>query len=234
LTVIAYGIIPMHQQLKFFDYLDFILEAHHLNCFKKYFYFKIFDLHRKYLDYISKTRWSGFVSNIYYRVCPWTSLPAKILYTIFRLISLYITYFPKYVAQMLPFYILSLPFEYFIFQSNFVISGIITKNYVWLWTLPCFFNTIAYLSYFELKLLVTNAILFSQQAFFRDMQIKPQEIKWVVPYLRKKKQLGPNTLSHVLRKVVDHLIMLLIVFVIGFIYTFPFSPLMMIHGESNE
>jgi hypothetical protein len=156
-TVIAYGLIPdKHQEVEFSDYLDFILEAHHLNYFKKYFYFKIFDLHYKYDAYTRKTRWWDYLQYIWKVVCPWTSFPAKILYEIFRLIPLYIIFIPLYFAKMLPFYILSFPFECFIFQSNFVISWVITKNYVWFWTLPSFFRFIDYVSYFELYSVVCS------------------------------------------------------------------------------
>ena len=102
---------------------------------------------------------------------------------------------------------------------------------------PFFFNVIAYLSYFELYVALYEKILFAAPGLefvWRDMQMKPQEIKWAVPYLRGKKKLGPNTFCQVLRKLVTFLIELLLIFVIGFLYTFPFSPLMMIHGEANE
>ena len=130
---------------------------------------------------------------------------------------------------MLPFYILSFPFECFIFQSNFVISWVITKNYVWFWALPSFFKFIDYVSYFELY-----SVVISDVFIFRDVKIKPQELKWAVPYLRRKKKLGSNTFCQVLRKLVTILIELLMIFGLGFLCTFPLSPLMMIYGESNE
>jgi len=232
-TAIAYGIIPKHREVEFSDYLDFILEAHHLNYFKKYFCFKIFDFYKKYRDYISNTRWSVFVKNFnrhvdFDTVCLCTSLPAKVLYTIFHLIFVYITYFPIYYVEILPFYILSFPFGYFNFQSNFVISGIITKNYVLFWTLPCFFSFIGYLSYFELY------FIWDEPGNFIDMQIKPQEIKWAVPYLRAKKRLHLNTSFRVWHRVLTLLVDLLVIFGLGFLYTFPLSPFMMIQGEANE
>jgi len=100
---------------------------------------------------------------------------------------------------------------------------------VWFWTLPCFFKFIHYVSHFELY-----SVLFGNVFILTDSQIKPQELKWAVPYLRGKKKLGPNTFCQVLRKLVTILIQSLIIFGLGFIFTFPFSPLMMIYGEANE
>jgi len=78
------------------------------------------------------------------------------------------------------------------------------------------------------------AAMVFDEFIFRDTQIKPQELKWAVPYVRRKKKLVSNTFCQVLRKLGYFLIELLSIFLNGFLYTFPFSPLMMIYGESNE
>jgi hypothetical protein len=59
-----------------------ILKAYNLNYFTKFCY-KFFDLYDKYNEYFWKTRWSVFIYDFLHRDCPYTFLPAKILYRIF-------------------------------------------------------------------------------------------------------------------------------------------------------
>jgi len=225
LTAFAYGMIPDgYFLIDIIDYLDSILEAHHLNCVKKGVYYKVFDLHSKYIHYLRKTRYGAFVWGFIKRDCPWTSLPAKILYQIFWSIILVTCYFPIYHAEMLPFYILSFPFGFFLFQYNSVSLWIITQNYMYILTIPCSFRFISYLLYFKLQ--------FARYYLkvFKDIQIKPQEIKWVIPYLRSKKEfhLIGNTFLQVLFVFMNFLI----IFCIVFDETFPLLKIIL--GEANE
>jgi len=216
LTAIADGIIT--NKLELADNLDCVLEAHKSKF--KTFYFKIFDLYHKYTDYLFETRYVLFFIDFYFRDCPWTFLLAKKLYEVFRLAFLYFAYFPVYHAEFFPFYILSLPFEIILFQYDFFFSAeiIIAKHFVCLWTIPCFVFFTFYLSYFELHFAM---------CVFGDMQIRPQKIKWIVPYLLGKKHLH-NTFF---RQTWDKLVEFLIIFGLGFIYILPFFPFMMIKGE---
>jgi hypothetical protein len=193
------------------DWLDCILKPQNLNCFKT-FYFKVFDLYNKYHTCVLKTRWLHFILNFFERSCPWTSLPAKILDRTFRLVLFYIGYTPIYHALMLPFYILSIPFEFFLFQDNFVI-----KNFIYFWTIPPSLYSICYLCYFELALACLT---------FGDMCIKPVEIKWAVPYLIEKKY--KKKYMDTSDQIRDAVLTFLIVFCLGFIYTVPFLPFLMI------
>merc|ERR1712034_41029 len=140
---------------------------------------------------------------------------AKILDLMFRLVFLYIGYFPIYHAQMIPFYILSFPFEFFFIQyHNFVISG--TKTFVLFWTIPVFFNFISYLLYFELAITKDNC---------RFMQIKPEKINQAVPYFIGKKNFPGDSVR-------IKFFQFLLMFVFGFINTLPLFPFMMISGEA--
>ena len=221
LTVISYGINPINfSNIIVFDYLDSILKAaHDLNYFKT-FYFKVFDLYDKYQEYLFNTRWCCFVFNVFDRGYPYDFSPAKILDPSFRVAFLYIGYFPIYHVQMLPFYIVSFPLKFFLFQYNSVIFGIISKNFVWFWILPCSFRYIAYLLYFQLQFFIED---------FRDIELKPKEIKRALPYFIGKKYL-PGTSRQALFKIFQFLL----IFSLGFIYTLPLFPFMIIQGETNE
>lgn len=220
LRVIAYGTHPHDlTEIDFSDFLDCILKAHNLNCVRT-FYFRVFDLYDKYRKYLSKIRCWVFVLDIFHRDYPWASWPAKILDTMFRLVLLYIGYFPIYHALILPFYILSLPFEIFLFEYHFVISGSITKNFMIFWTIPLLFNFLSYLLYFELAVTIDDC---------RLMQIKPEKINQAVPYFLGKKKLSPGASIKI--KIFQFLFML----VVGFIYALPFYPFFkIIPGETNE
>jgi hypothetical protein len=137
-----------------------------------------------------------------------------------RLVFLYIGYFPIYHVQMLPFYIVSFPFKYFLFQYNSVIFGMITKNFVYFWTLPCSFRYIAYLLYFQLQFFIED---------FRDIELKPDEIKRALPYF-----IGKRNLPGASRLALIKMFQFLLLFILGFIYTLPFFPFMIILGEANE
>ena len=218
LTAIAYGKNPNlifygSLDIDFSDYLNFILKAQNLSRFKK-FYFKIFDLYIKYGEYLLNLRWFRFVLN--------TIKEASFCqFGCTFLVSIYVVFFPVYHALMLPFYILSFPFEFFLFQNNFVFSSvwIITKNFVSLWTIPCAFFFISYLSYFKLNLTIYKYA-------FGDLELKPHKIKWVVPYLIGKQHLSYSKECIWLK--------FLTCFGLGLIYTLPFLPFLMIHGEANE
>jgi len=130
LQIIAYG---SNTSMEYYDYFDIpkhlgcILKAYNLNHFQK-FNFKVFDFYDKYNEFLLKTRWSIVVENFakkYRYNCPWKILPAKIFF-------LYFGYFPIYHAQMIPFYIWSIPLQFLLFQHNFI----------FFWTFPCFLNFI--------------------------------------------------------------------------------------------
>jgi hypothetical protein len=142
---------------------------------------------------------------------------------ILNLTFLYIGYFPIYYAEFLPFYILSFPFEFFLFQYNSVIFGIITKNFMYFWTIPSSLYFIFYLSYYQLQS--------SRENFreFRDTEIKHKEIKWAVVHFMAKKELT-NYFCEAYCIVMNFAF----IFGLAFIYTFPLSSFMMIQGEFNE
>lgn len=175
--------------IEFSDYLDCILKAHNLNCFKKYFYFKVFDLHAQYVEYFCKTRWMLFVLTFFdgdldLHLNSWAGGAVEFVILMFRLAFFYIGYFPIYHLQTLPFYILSIPAEFFLFQHNFEIYGIITNNFVSFWTLACSFRFIFYLLYFKLVYYSIN--LFSSSLNIQE--IKPEKIKWAVQYFMEKQR----------------------------------------------
>jgi len=207
-----------NSEIEFSHCLDCISKAQNSNCLQK-IYFKVFDLYDKYREALYNSRWHTFVVNLF-GIFPYKCLPAEILYRILQFVWIYTGSFPVYHAMLIPFYVLSFPFEFYLFQHNFVFSGIITKYFVSFWTLPCFFHSIFYLSYYKLQYLSHS---------FRDAEIKPKKIKRAVPYFIGKQYLPGGTY----RQVVNTALTFLLLFFLGFIYTLPLSPFMMM-GEFNE
>lgn len=118
-------------------------------------------------------------------------------------------------------FIFSIPFEFFLFQKNFEISRIIINNFVSFWTLPCSLCCNFYLSYYLLHFSIHVCL---------DMEIKPEEFRWpLVYYMEKKKLPGTSPWANTTKVFIS-----LLIFCLGFIYTLPLSPFMMIHGEANE
>jgi len=225
LIAIAHGTIPSWGiDIEFLNYLDCVLEAHELNCLKK-FYFKCFDWNFKYANIFNQSRWKVFVMDIFNRDCPWTLFPAKIFYQIPRFAFYYIGSFPLYHAEMFPFYLLSFPVLFFLFQHNLVFSEIIAKNFVYFWTIPTSFIFMFFWFYSKVYIIILD----------KDrhlIQIKPQEISMPVTYLIRTKHdekfLPPCGRTLLL------MIVFLELFFLGFINTLPFAPFMMIHQEANE
>jgi len=249
LTTIACGKIPTWWGIGrsadgFPDFVDCILKAHNLNCFKK-FYFKLFYLYDKYNELLLKTRWWVFVRKFRDKDCPQKSLSGKILYKIFHLSFFYISYCLLYHAQMLPFHILAFPFELsFFLQQNFVYSGLITKYFMCFWTLPCFINFIrGVFLYDTLDVQISYSQISSRFSFgcWKDesshfaVPIKPQEMKWPATYFIYKKhdQLREHGVD-VCFKIVILLILVLQMFCDGFLYSIPLSPFMMMQEITNE
>jgi len=218
LSAIAYGTLPwffrnypgFDTTMSFDEYLECIWEAHNSNCFKK-FDFKLLDLWAKYLKYIRQSRFRGFLDHIMRKDCPW----------FLKLVFLFFAYFPIYYSEMAPFFLLSIPFEYFLFQHNCVFYGLITKNFVYFWTLPSTFFSIWWSFHNrQLDILQRNVLAIQPDEFncavisrfiIRDMSYHMDSSRWI--YL---------------------ILYILISFILGFVYSLPFSPFMMIHGEANE
>jgi hypothetical protein len=202
--------------------LEWIWLAHDMNCLTK-FYFKALTFDEKYITYLAKSRLWVFISEIFKRDCRWTFLPAKILYHISRFVFLCFCFSPIYYANMAPFYLLAIPFEYFLFQNNFILNGIITKNFVVFWTLPASFGSFWYFLFFR------DAI-FNDQKWFK---IEPKSLEKAAEChwsrrMRRKGHADCCILFVILfGSVLYH-------FIVGFIYSLPFCPFMMIHGEANE
>jgi len=214
------------------DNLDCILKAQNSNCFQT-FYFQVFDFLFKYQQCVHNSRWLNFILKFIWRcdfiyICPCRSLPVKILCLIFRLPFLYIASFPLYHAKMIPLYILSFPFEFFLFQYNFIISGMITKTFVCFWTLPSAFMCISEVLFFNLQ---NGVRIDGLESHLKYQNIKPKKIQQAVPYFMEQKYLSEFSTS---RQVLEMLLNFLLIFVFGFIYTIPFLPFMIIHGEANE
>jgi len=229
LTAIAYGMIPNgYFEDDIIDYLDSILEAHHLNCFQKCVYYKVLNFYNKYVHYLRKTRYGAFAWGFQKRVCPWTSFPARTLYGIFQRIIFFNSYFPVYHAEMLPFYILSIPFGFVLFQYNFVSRDWLNvKTYFYICTIPCIFRFISYLLYFKLQF--ARGYLKN----YKTIEIKPQEIKWVMPYLRAEKKFY-RQIGNTFRQVLFGFAIFLMIFLFGYAETFPLLFYILTHGEANE
>jgi len=223
-AIFAHGMIPNGLwEGELYDYLECITEANKLNCFKKRVYYKTFDLYNKYVHYIRKTRWNVFVKNFcnaasVYPWFPWKCVLPKILYMIFGFFVFIVGSFPAYHVEMLPFYILSFPFGFFLLQYNFVSFYII----------PCSFRLISYFLYYKLQFAPRTLKM------FKEIQIKPQEIEWLVPYVIAKRNF--SLFSNTSRRKCLFLFILncLIIFMFGFDFTFPLILFQEIHGKDNE
>merc|ERR1712034_223948 len=90
--------------IQFPDYLDCILEAHDLNSFSK-ISLKVFDFYHKYNQFVWKI---------------WDKIGLLFLPGLYH-------------ALIFPFHILSIPFELFLFQNNFILFGIFSKNLIFFW-----------------------------------------------------------------------------------------------------
>jgi len=207
--------------------LDCFLDANNLNCFQKV-YFKVFYLYNKFEECIKQTRWSKFMIHIRKTESPWQFWPVKMLWKLLVFIPFYIGYFPLYHFHCLPFYIMSLPFAFVFFQNNFMYSEIITKQFIFFWTIPSFFRSIFYLFYFKLYI---SIILNSEEIHNTSIQTKPSELKWALFYFMSKK---PNRDAWI--EALFAILGLFEIFVFQFLFSLPFSPFMMMIpvGESNE
>jgi len=227
LTAIAHGILPfwITGRMKFDDHLQCIWEAYKVTYFTK-FYFKLVNWDDKYIMYLYKSRLWGFILEIVLRDCPWTFFPAVILYYIFCFAFLCFCYFPIYHAKMAPFYLLSIPFEYFLFQNNVVFNVIITKTFIYFWILPASLSSFWYYLW--------NTLF--PEIGATGIQIQPDYLKKAVIYQHLKGTGGKQYRHYITcsERWAIFWVSVLYHFVFGFIYSLPFSPFMMIPGESNK
>jgi len=115
LTSISRGNIK--NKIKFPDYLYYILDAHNLTCFSK-FYFTIFDFYQKYQQFVWKTWSMLFIKFV--RCARITDDYSDLLLTIF----IYIFWLMVlYHAYIFPFHIVSIPFE-ILFKNHFILFGV--------------------------------------------------------------------------------------------------------------
>jgi hypothetical protein len=204
--------------------LDCFWNANNLNYLKK-FYFKVFYLYDKFIECIKQTRWSKFMIHLRDRESPWQFCPVKMLWKLLFFILFYIGYFPLYHVNYFPFYTMSLPFAFVFFQDNFMYSGIITKHFIFFWTIPSLFGSIHFLFYFKLYI---SKILNSEEIYNTSMQTKPPELKWAVSYFMSKK---PNRDACI--RAFTAICSLLEIFVFQFLFSLPFAPFMMMQ-EAHE
>merc|ERR1712034_295676 len=126
-----------------------------------------------------------------------------------------------YHGEMIPFHILSFPIEFFLFQHNLFFSEIIAKNFVYFWTIPTSF-------YFMFFWFYTTAITIKYDKTRHHMQIKPQKISMPVNYLITTKH-DPNFIwNSGCARTCFLILIFLELFLVGFLFTLPFAPLMMI------
>jgi hypothetical protein len=138
--------------IQFPDYLDCILEAHDLNSFSK-ISLKVFDFYHKYNQFVWKI---------------WDKIGLLFLPGLYH-------------ALIFPFHILSIPFELFLFQNNFILFGIFSKNLIFFWILPYMFYFI-FTTYFA-------SVMDSENNY---IIIEPLETMWAVPYLLQRKKASAN------------------------------------------
>jgi len=221
LKAIAHG--TLDKGLSFHYHLQCIWLAYDANCFTKLF-FKAVNLDDKYITCLYKSRLGVFILEILGKKCPLTMF--TFLYHIFRFAFLCFCFFPIYHAKMAPFYLLSIPFEYSLFQhQNVILNGIITKHFVYFWTLPASFGSFWYF---------LRVILVHENYRF---QIQPDYLRQTVQYQYTWKGIGCTQERIHIEKweyVVYFFCSALYHFLFGFIYSLPFSPFMMIYGEANE
>jgi len=231
-TVIkACGTIPQRWNINdpFPEYLDCVLHACQLNCFQK-IYFKIWDISFKYekffwipclplLNYIK-----DYIKESHTEGCK------QFCYAVILKVVQYIFHFFIYHAQMIPFYILSIPFGYFLLEedtSNVVYYfTIITKYFVYFCTIPSGLHLIFSLVYYRLESFLHDAPP-SENGEPERIQIKPQEISWPVTCLLMQKY-KDDSLCY---KAYFFGFMFVALFWMGFYYSLPLSYFMMIKGE---
>ena len=212
LTAISHG--PIKSQINFPDDLDCILKAHTLTGFSK-IYFNVFDFNHKYHQFVLKT-WmkiedanSTALDNMC--LCKTLSIYPKLLATAASMILLY-------HAMIFPFHILSIPFEFFLFKNNFMLSSVISKNFMYFWGLPSSLYIIFFICFPKMMELDVNTT-----------QIKPLKTMWAVKYLVERKKVS------VFESIINVLILLMGMFWLGLFSSLPFLPLFIIYGEAyNE
>lgn len=134
---------------------------------------------------------------------------------------------------MIPFYILSIPFGYFLLEedtSNVVYYfTIITKYFVYFCTIPSGLHLIFSLVYYRLESFLHDAPP-SENGEPERIQIKPQEISWPITYYFISKTI----LKKYKVPFFFNFRIFFVIFFTGLYYSLPFSYFMMIWGEGEE
>jgi hypothetical protein len=218
LTAISHG--PIKSQINFPDDLDCILRAHNLTGFSK-IYFTIFDFYYKYNQFVWQT-WHDIDQSFLkalddcfnYVHSAFPSCLVVFIFVLGLLIRLFFHIFQFilfYHGLMVPFHLLAIPFDFFLFKNNFNLFGIISKNFIYFWIFPYIFYSIFSTCY--------SRVMESRQ---NTTQIKPVETMWVVKYLLQRKKT-----SEMYQSEFDLGLILFIMFFAGFLCSLPFLPLLM-------
>jgi len=198
---------PFQSRIMFPEDLDCILKAHNLTGFSK-IYFNVFDFYRKYRQIIWK---------------PCTALKKLDTMTMsvrfILVLALLLPFVLLYHATIFPFHILSIPFEFFLWEKNLMLFPVnmFSENFMNFWILPYYFSII-----FSICFAKIFVILFDDNI----TKIEPLKTMWAVKYLVRRKHVS----------AIDSICtvwgLLGFNFMWGIVSSLPFGLLFMIHGEA--
>jgi hypothetical protein len=235
----AHGTIPQRWNINipFPDYLDCLVDACQLNCCQN-LYFKIWDFFFKYEKYISNSfsRFQIYTQHHLVDAMETENVPFVIILLVLQIIREFFVYH----TQMIPSYIFLIPFGYFLLSDNVVYSTIITKNFVYFWTIPSSLSFISACLYFQLTFFLFN-VPRSEIGQPELLQIKHKKISWAVTYFITKKYSNQFSFEFlnfdpcVCKKPMFFVFMFFAIYFIRFWFSLPFSFFMMIQaGENGE